>query len=108
MRRAFFIAVVVAALALGVGLVGCASGSSNTTEVRITDSGFTPADVSIKVGQMMTWANDGTTLHTVTWGDGDSGGIAQGDTYSHTFEQAGTYDYYCRYHPSAKGRVTVQ
>lgn len=108
MRRAFFIAAVVIALLAVVGQVGCSGGSSNTTEVRITDSGFTPADVSIKVGQTMTWTNNGTTLHTVTWGDVDSGGVAQGDTYSHTFEQAGTYDYYCRYHPSAKGTVTVQ
>lgn len=108
MRRAFFFAVVVGALAAAVGQVGCSGGSSDAAKVSITDSGFTPAEVSIRAGQTIAWTNDGTTQHTVTWGDVDSGGIAQGDTYSHTFEQAGTYDYFCRYHPSQKGTVTVQ
>lgn len=108
MKRVFFIAVVVTALVAAVGQVGCSGGSSSTTEVRITDSAFTPADVSIKAGQTITWTNDGTTQHTVTWGDVDSGGIVQGETYSHTFEQTGSYDYFCRYHPTQKGTITVR
>lgn len=108
MRRVFFVAAVVVALAAVAGLAGCSRGSSEPTRVSITESGFNPAEASIKVGQTVTWTNDGTIQHTATWDDVDSGGIEPGKTYPRTFDQAGTYRYYCRYHPSKIGTVTVR
>ena len=57
-------------------------------------------------------------MHTVTSGevagnvgepDGtfDSGNMATGDTFSHTFDTAGDFPYYCTPHPWMTGTVTV-
>ena len=37
----------------------------------------------------------------------DSGNLASGAAYSHTFAQAGTYQYYCVIHPNMKGTIVV-
>ena len=76
---------------------------------------YIPADVTINVGETVTWSNDDTAAHTVTSGmpadgpDGnfDSSLFMAGDTFSHTFEEAGEFDYYCMVHPWMTGSVTV-
>ena len=57
----------------------------------------------------MTWTNADSTQHTATAGDGsfDSGTLAQGETFSQTFETAGTFDYICKIHPNMKATITV-
>jgi plastocyanin len=63
--------------------------------------------VTIQEGQQVTWTNEDSTTHTVT-GDGfDSGDIAPGESFSHTFDSAGTYQYSCQYHPTMQGTVEV-
>lgn len=65
--------------------------------VSIDDAqGFTPSTVFIKAGQSVTWANQGTTLHTATADDRswDSGALDPGKTWSHTFSDSGTYTYF--------------
>lgn len=76
---------------------------------------FLPSEVTIGVGETITWSNDGTTIHTVTSGnpsdgfDGnfDSEIMMAGDTFSHTFTETGQYDYYCQVHPWMQGTVIV-
>jgi len=76
---------------------------------------YIPADVTINVGETVTWSNDDTAAHTVTSGmpadgpDGnfDSSLFMAGDTFSHTFEEAGEFDYYCMVHPWMSGKVQV-
>lgn len=80
-----------------------------------TNECFIPADVAINVGETVTWSNDDTAAHTVTSGitadgpDGnfDSSLVMSGDTFSHTFDEAGEYDYYCMVHPWMAGKVQV-
>ncbi len=96
------------------------SGLAATTNINIVDFGFQPADVTIKVGDTVTWTNTGSFTHTSTSGtttggtrhpDGlwDSGSIPPGQTFSHTFTKAGTFPYYCIPHfTSMVGTVTVQ
>src|SRR6185503_18688190 len=75
----------------------------------IGDFFFRPQDVTVNAGASITWSNDGTVPegHTVT-GDGfDSGVLKHGDTYSHTFDKAGTFDYVCTLHPNMRGTITV-
>jgi hypothetical protein len=38
----------------------------------------------------------------------DSGALNQGDSFSFTFQQPGTYEYFCRLHPSMRGRILVR
>ena len=50
-----------------------------------------------------------TTAHRVKANDDsfDSEDMGQGDTFEHTFDAAGTFDYICAIHPSMKGTITV-
>jgi len=69
----------------------------------------------VDVGEKVTWQNQDTLYHTVTSGtpgDGPDGLFDSGpiDTYlyfSYTFEEAGTYDYFCMVHPWKQGMVVV-
>jgi len=108
MRSTFTLAAVAVVLLVAVGVAGCAGKTTTTTQVTVTDSGFSPAESSVKVGDTVTWTNGGGTAHTVTWGDTDSGAVYQGETYSFTFEEAGTYKYFCRYHTSETGELEVR
>jgi plastocyanin len=70
---------------------------------------YSPSTISISVGDRITWDNtsSATEGHTVT-GDGlDSGTIKKGQSYSFTFNKAGTFNYVCEFHPSMKGTVNV-
>jgi len=73
-------------------------------------TGYLPANFTTTVGKTVTWANKDTTTHTVTSTTGlfDSGILNPGQTYSHTFAQAGIYRYYCTLHSWMKGNVTVK
>ena len=94
-------------------------GLAATTNVNIVDFAFQPADVTINVGDTVTWTNMGTLMHTSTSGtttggtphpDGlwDSGPLSPGDSFSHTFATAGTFPYYCTPHFTIMtGMVTV-
>ena len=78
--------------------------------VAIKDFAFSPVSLDIGVGTTVTWTNEDGTPHTATAGDGsfDSGALAQGDTFSHTFGTAGTFDYLCSFHPRMRATVTVE
>ncbi|MFW6150969.1 MAG: plastocyanin/azurin family copper-binding protein [Chloroflexota bacterium] len=78
------------------------------TQVTIRDFSYQPAEVTIEPGETVTWVNEDATTHTVTGGVLDSGDIGAGENYSHTFEEPGTYDYTCEYHPSMQGTVEVE
>ena len=68
-----------------------------------TNECYIPAEISISVGDTVTWSNDDTAAHTVTSGipsegpDGifDSSLFMAGTTYEYTFDEAGEYDYFC-------------
>lgn len=93
------------------------SGSSSKT----TDA-FEPNPININVGDTVTWTNKDSTAHTVTSGTGtddpDKGKafdsspnfnpllVPQG-TFSHTFEEAGEFPYFCALHPNMVGTVIV-
>lgn len=82
------------------------------TRVSIVDFGFDPSVVTITAGSTVTWSNDGATDHTsvafegegMTW---DSGILAPGAEYSHTFDEVGTFAYECALHPEMEGTVEV-
>jgi len=73
-----------------------------TTEVNIQNISFSPQVVVIQAGESVTWTNhDGLIIHTTTsdtdlW---DSGDLADGQSFSHTFDTPGRYDYHCMHHP---------
>lgn len=86
------------------------TGSTVTTDaVTIKNMAFSPDNITIKAGSTVTWTNNDSTVHTVTANDGSfaSDSLANGKSYSHTFNTPGTYKYRCVIHPSMTGIVTV-
>ena len=80
-----------------------------------TNECYSPADLIINTGDTVEWVNVDTAAHTVTGGspaDGPSGVfdsslVMGGASYSFTFEDAGSYDYFCMVHPWMVGNVMV-
>lgn len=68
--------------------------------VSVIDNRFDPSQVDVEDGTTITWTNNGDSPHTVTSSDGafSSGNLDSGDTFSHTFDEAGDFDYFCEYH----------
>jgi plastocyanin/glucose/arabinose dehydrogenase len=75
------------------------SGSAN---VAVENFAFNPQTLTVTPGTTVTWTNNDTVQHTVTWDDRtvDSGLFGQGQTFSYTFTQPGTYGYFCIPHGS--------
>jgi plastocyanin len=95
------------------GTISLPPGSS-TPGCDETNECFIPADVSINVGETVTWSNDDSAAHTVTSGapgaaDGvfDSSLFMADTEFSHTFDDAGEYDYFCLVHPWMTGKIQV-
>lgn len=83
--------------------------------VAIDDFAFRPETLTVPAGTTVTWSNEDATSHTVTAGSGDAPDPQafdlevdeQGQTVSFTFDQAGTYAYYCELHPFMTGTIDV-
>ena len=103
MRR-LFIAV---AAVLALTALGSATAANQT--VTITASGFAPADVTVNVGETVTWRNADTKSHQVTFDRQPCNlTIAAGQTASCTFRSGGRWNYQDRsQQPRLRGTVTV-
>jgi amicyanin len=86
------------------------SQATSSKEVSIADMAFSPANITVKKGTTITWTNNDSVGHDVIAdsGNGPNSQILQkGQTYSFTYDIAGTFSYHCGVHPSMKGKVTV-
>jgi amicyanin len=86
------------------------SQATSSKEVSIADMAFSPANITVKKGTTVTWTNNDSVGHNVIAdsGKGPNSQILQkGQTYSFTYDTAGTFSYHCGVHPSMKGTVTV-
>jgi len=129
------VAAVGAALA---GCLGDDGGGGGGTTVEMTDSlAFDPGNLTVSTGTTVTWENGGSVAHTVTAYDdgipsgstyfasgdyeseeaaregfrGGDGGFVEGDgSFEHTFDTAGTYEYFCIPHETTgmTGTITVE
>lgn len=102
-------------------------GDDNSTEptddgpftgtIRVLDTRFSPAAVTIAAGDSVTWRWEGSMGHSVEEGTSltnptplfDSG-VKTSGTFGYRFTAAGTYPYFCRPHFAVgmKGTITVQ
>ena len=80
-----------------------------------TNECYVPSSITINSGDIVEWTNSDTAAHTVTGGspaDGPSGVfdsslVLGGTTYAFTFDDTGSYDYFCMVHPWMVGNVQV-
>ncbi|BBZ79407.1 hypothetical protein MANY_47440 [Mycolicibacterium anyangense] len=79
------------------------------TAVDITNFAFTPATLTVKVGDTVTWTNHDEEPHTVVADDGSfhSPGLGTNDKYTFTFTAPGSFSYLCSIHPFMHGTVVV-
>ena len=83
------------------------------TTVDIPEISFEPTDVTVKVGESVSWTNSDDIQHTVTKVGGpgpafDSGNLDPGDEFEQTFDKKGKVDYVCTIHAGQEGSVTVE
>lgn len=116
-----------AVVALLIVLTGCgtdadatADGADGTAveDVAIIDFEYEPKEITVTPGTTVRWTNEDRFGHTVTAGDprepeglfdGTLGETIDGagETFEYTFDEAGTFPYYCRFHPRMVGVVAV-
>jgi plastocyanin len=69
---------------------------------------FTPATVTIKTGESVTWQNMSGMTHTTTSDQpGWSQTVLNGQSFTRTFSITGTFPYHCNIHPAMRGTVVV-
>jgi Cupredoxin-like domain len=76
----------------------------------LTTGAYVPNPATVSVGATVTWVNNDIDAHTSTsttnvWG---SPAIQPGQSFSFTFQSAGTFQYLCLIHPNMAGTIVVQ
>ena len=85
------------------------TSTPKTYNVSIQNFAFNQKSITIKKGDTVVWTNKDSVSHTVTGNTGGpvSGTLKNNETYSFTFNDPGTFNYYCIPHPSMTGTVVV-
>lgn len=107
-RAALRLAVTAAAVPLAA-TIARADGHATTHTVVIKDFAFTPANLTIKAGDTVTWVNQDGAQHSA-WDLNnafDTGLLTTGQSASLTFASAGTFAYRCRPHGNMRGTITI-
>ena len=111
--------------AIAVLLVGCGSSDGGTDRssaspsaaagaaktVTIQDYLYEPATLTVPAGTTVSFTNRDSTPHTATskeQGTFESGSIDTDKSGEVTLEEAGTFAYYCLFHPFMKGTIVVE
>lgn len=112
----------VALFVIATALAGCTAQNGGTTttpdggnDVTMKNLQFDPKEITISVGEAITWTNEDALPHDVTpkgnttsWSPGGKGGMTKDETFTRTFDTAGVFEYYCQEHgTSMSGKVTV-
>lgn len=122
-RSVVLVIVVMVVIALGLAsqiareTVTKPTPGSEQAQVAIADNNFSPAVLQVKVGTTVTWTNqedverwvasDPYPENTDTPGLNAGQKMGKGDSYSYTFEEAGTYTYHDDLSPTTSGTIIV-
>ena len=80
-----------------------------TANVGIVNFAFTPATLTVKSGETVTFENHDSTIHSIVGVGGffRSKPLDTDDKFSFTFDKPGEYSYFCGLHPYMKGKIVV-
>ena len=85
------------------------SAHAEDIAVHIDNFVFEPKELTVKVGQTVTWTNRDDIPHTVvSAGKFRSKTMDTDGTFTFTFTTAGEYKYFCSLHPHMQGMVKVE
>lgn len=108
MRRA---ALVVAGLLLFLNVPLAAPAVAATQQVMMQNYAYSPATLTVRVGDTVTWVQHDEAPHDVVTTSAPVAfrgpKLSAGQSWSYTFRQPGTYSYYCSVHPDMRASVTV-
>ena len=96
-----------AAGAASLALASTARAHNGTVHVTIEKLSFVPAEITLKVGETIEWTNKEAFAHTATVKGGWEVTIPPGKVVTKVADKAGSIEYYCRFHPNMKGRITI-
>jgi plastocyanin len=112
-RRAFFAntvaAIAATVLPRNIRASAAADAAAVTHSVEIKRLAFSPAVLSIKTGDRVTWTNLDIVPHTATEQEGawDTGTLAKDAAGSIEFPAAGRVEYFCAFHPHMVGEIII-
>ncbi|MEU0877558.1 cupredoxin domain-containing protein [Lentzea sp. NPDC005914] len=98
--------VVLAAFAVLTFAVSTAA-AAETHQIPIARYAYVPATMTVRVGDVVTWTNQDEAAHDVAGGTFRSPMLAQGQSWSFTLTQPGTFDYVCSVHPDMQAQIVV-
>lgn len=97
---------------LVAGAAICLSGMANAADIKADIQGmsFSPATITVSVGDTITFTNRDGAPHTATAEDGSftTATLSNGKSETIAFDTAGTFAFFCKIHPGMKGTVVVQ
>jgi plastocyanin len=113
-RRRSSFALPALAVAGALVLLIAAAAFADTKSISMMNIAYNPDSLTIHIGDKVAWKNSETGLyppqHTATSDDGhtfDSGYLNPGQSFTFTFNQAGTFKFHCNVHDSMHGTITV-
>ena len=87
---------------------GVTEGPSGMNMISIQGSVFSPAEITIAAGTIITWTNNNDVAESVTDKSGHFDGIISSNgTYSYLFSTPGTFQYFSRMNPTMTGKIIV-
>lgn len=83
--------------------------SAATHTVNIQSFAFQPVDLTVNAGDTVQFVNMDSAPHTATADNGtfDTGQLGNGAGAAVSFSGAGSFSYFCKFHPNMKGTITV-
>jgi plastocyanin len=103
------VALVLVAMRGEPATAGVATASAGTAKVRIESFTFKPGTLTVDRGTEVAFANQSQVTHTATRsGSFDTRGIKPGKTKKIAFNQRGSFPYFCKIHPSMRGKIVVE
>jgi len=108
-RCRFSAGAAILAAALAAASLCSNAARAQDASVKIANFTFAPKRLTVKIGTTVTWSNDDDIPHTIASAAGlfKSMALDTDDSFSFTFTQPGSYEYFCSLHPRMTGTIVV-
>ena len=83
-------------------------GSAISSRINIQNFAFSPGALNIKKGTSVTWTNNDSAPHQIKSAIFNSNLLSNGQSFTFTFNEIGTFNYSCSIHPSMLGKIIVE
>jgi len=108
-RCRFSAGAAILAAALAAASLCSNAARAQDASVKIANFTFAPKRLTVKAGTTVTWGNEDDIPHTIASAAGlfKSKALDTDDSFSFTFTQPGSYEYFCSLHPRMTGTIVV-